>query len=136
MGCGSSTGVVGGGWGDPPESPEGKERLAKAKLSFEALSRTLRVAEAARLMDIISASEFAKDLSASGPMRSYDAGWCTILFPDNGLWTASVTPPHGILSVQCVKGVMPVKLTMSMAPMKSEVDSKGYTDMFTANIDK
>mmetsp|Transcript_14851 Transcript_14851/g.38655 ORF Transcript_14851/g.38655 Transcript_14851/m.38655 type:complete len:292 (+) Transcript_14851:88-963(+) len=126
-----------------PVSEEGRSEQKQLDLDFKALTEQIRQAQAddpaainiGKVTEIIAASEYARHLAESISItREFDAGWATFRYPDNGQWKVAMDKTSGQVMMQPVAKVLGAQIGLSFAPMRSQVDSAGYRDMFINNL--
>lgn len=126
-----------------PLTPAGLEEKRRLDASFETLKQ--QIVDARQAADaefgtqdaakVVAESEYVRHLAESlDPSREFDAGWMTLRYPDNGQWKVAMDKRSGQVMITPVAQVLGSQMGFSFAPMRSEVDSAGYRDMFIANL--
>ena len=124
----------------PPESVEGKDVEISMRANLNQLAveiQNLPSAETSldNYVDAVCGSEYFHQLcSTSHPMRKFSSGWITFYYPDNGQWKIGMDPNSGQVTMVTNEKLIGLSLAFSMGPMRSEVDSKGYADMFQQRL--
>jgi len=79
--------------------------------------------------------DFIRKLGAARtPTRDFDGKWLHFQFPDTGEWKVTQDPASGLTRIDSARNIVGTTFTLSFAPMASDVDSRGYTDMFRERL--
>lgn len=139
---------------DPPEMPLTPEGLQAQQICHDqyqhleqrirelmqnsgtALSSENKSADLKTIAKIICNSDYIQKSVSSvlQPMRTFEGKWCKFDYPDNGQWRIGYDSKSGIVSVLSNHKIVAVSIAISMGPMRSQVDSEGYANMYQTNI--
>jgi hypothetical protein len=65
--------------------------------------------------------------------REFNYGWISFSLPDTGHWKVDYDQNNGTCILSAGE-LLPRSISFSMGPMRSQVDSKGYCEMFVDHI--
>jgi len=126
-----------------PESQQGKEEAESLTAAFGEIVDEVRASfrstgnkvDLEGVSRIIASSQYVIRLGASRDVtRTFAGKWITFSYPDNGHWKVVQDPASGVVRIDATHNIIATNMNFSFGPMRSEVNSRGYTDMFRSNL--